>query len=84
MATKYFCDRCGKETKADDMHRIRLSLDYHKYRDSSTSKEWCKECTEKLMPGSTDNYPNTFAVSATIGEKFEELIREIVREELPE
>lgn len=71
---KCFCDKCGKEIDRGMVQRVKVIMGF-----AEASKEWCTECCEELVPKSTERY-EYYVANKTIGERFEEVVREIVGE----
>jgi len=100
MALKQFCDRCGKQVEykrydscgqAIMVSGKGLSTNFNvlvNIDGLGINKNWCRECCAEVLPGSvmTDAAKRLDRDNAqqTLAEKLEEIIREIVREEIPE
>ena len=85
MVIKKFCDKCDKEMAHENRalpigFAIKIDINDHILK-----KEYCRECTAKLLPGcvitDTTKLDRTLA-NKTLGERFEDLLREIVQDEV--
>lgn len=94
MAIKHFCDRCGDQMSYETGSGYSLTVhdkEFSPERDvsvviggNSVTKKWCAKCCNDVLPRSGNSkYSDNEAVQ-TLAEKLEEIIREIVREEMPQ
>lgn len=91
--TIYACDKCSNEVKdKDDLWPVAIligrpnqSIQYQPFCNFVRQKEYCRNCLAELFPGYivSDNSPDIDMnlTEKTIGERFEDLVREICREE---
>ena len=81
--TTITCDRCNTEHKDSDIHPIKLfvGIDYGTYRFPFKAAEWCRPCIVSVLGTwvPRENEPPNPITAPTI----EDMIREIVREEMP-
>jgi hypothetical protein len=86
MAIKQFCDKCDKEVRYDNQEmdlgfRLEVRID----NNYTAKKTYCRECLYELLPGcvALDDRPTNYADAArSLGERFEEILREICQEEI--
>lgn len=87
IKTTWTCDKCGhSQDTGAQMWGIRLHVNHMTYDDGPSSSKhdalWCRDCTEGahlLPPYDKDETKHIPPVPPTL----EDLIREIVRSELP-
>jgi hypothetical protein len=86
--TIFTCDKCGKEKKTEDLYLVRFGVGLYDATVcfAETKKDYCKDCLDELVPGTFSKAPQPKILldetRKTVGEQFEEIIREICREEM--
>ncbi len=85
IVTTYTCDKCGHtQDTGSDMWSLRVSLDTssgsHQFAMSKRDALWCHSCVSKLglLPIPAASGPPVYNEEPT----FEDMIRQIVREEV--
>ena len=86
--TIYSCDKCGAEMELGKLWPVELSIRYPSTNSivCKHTRDLCRNCLCETFPGVVSNGPDEPSlprgeIEKTIGEKFEEIIREICREE---
>lgn len=84
------CDKCKKETDPAGLWLVSMVVRHPGSGGQllESEKDYCRNCLTELFPGFivSDNSPKIDhnLTRITIGEKFEEIVREICREEIEE
>lgn len=84
MAIKYICDRCASEhvpvkQRTFDIPRTPLNIVAVRIGPYSAEIALCKSCCEDILPGSlAPRVPGNNPAEKTLGERLEDIIREIV------